>query len=150
VVPLRRVADKPTWLLSRANARSQGILGAAFAEAGIRGYHYRLMAATEQYGPLSQADLGRRTGIDRKDVTLAVTELEDRGLLARERDPADNRRNVVTLTAVGHTELVRLDGILADVQKAVLAPLSPSEQRTLIGLLKRLSDAADPAAVHDD
>ena len=108
------------------------------------------MAATEQYGPLSQADLGRRTGIDRKDVTLAVTELEDRGLLARERDPADNRRNVVTLTAVGHTELVRLDGILADVQKAVLAPLSPSEQRTLIGLLKRLSDAADPAAVHDD
>nr|WP_018178510.1 MarR family winged helix-turn-helix transcriptional regulator [Jongsikchunia kroppenstedtii] len=108
------------------------------------------MAAAEQYGPLSQAELGRHTGIDRKDVTLAVTELEDRGLLARERDPADNRRNVVTLTASGHTELVRLDDMLADVQKAVLAPLSPTEQRTLIGLLRRLGDAVDPAATHDD
>ena len=69
---LDRVAGLPTWLLSRANARSQEILGTAFAEEGVRGYHYRLLAALAQYGALSQAEMGRCTGSDRKDVAVAV------------------------------------------------------------------------------
>ena len=67
---LRRVEARPTWLLSRANARSQGVLADALSAEGVRGYHFRLLAALDQYGPSSQADLGRRTGIDRSDVIL--------------------------------------------------------------------------------
>ena len=96
-----RVADRATWLLSRANARAQAILAAGFADAGFRGYAYRLMAALAEGGPLSQAELGRRTGIDRKDVAVALAELELRGFVAREPDRSDARRKVVSLTPAG-------------------------------------------------
>ena len=75
--PLRRVANRPTWLLGRANARSQQLLAQAFEAEGVRGYHYRLLAAIEEHGPTSQADLGRQTGIDRSDV---VATLEREGI----------------------------------------------------------------------
>src|SRR5262245_24273363 len=84
-----RVRERPTWLISRAFARSSGLLAAGFDAHGdgLRSYHYRLLAALEQWGPASQADLGRDTGIDRSDVTAALTELESRGLVERRPDP---------------------------------------------------------------
>lgn len=137
-MPLDRVAEAPTWLLSRANARAQAILHAAFTGAGVRGYHYRLMAALAQYGALSQADLGRHTGIDPKDVVHALNDLQARGLVARAPDPSDRRRNVVTLSEAGGTELTRLDRVLAVAQQEVTAPLAERERVTLLRLLAKL------------
>ena len=136
---LRRVAARPTWLLSRANARAQGVLADAFGAEGVRGYHFRLLAALDQYGPASQADLGRHTGIDRSDVVAAVNELVERGLARREHDHADRRRNVITLTMRGADTLDRLDAVLDDVQNTVLAPLTSRERETLVRLLARLT-----------
>ena len=136
---LRRVAARPTWLLSRANARAQGLLANAFGAEGVRGYHFRLLAALDQYGPASQADLGRHTGIDRSDVVAAVNELVERGLARREHDPADRRRNVITLTMRGADTLDRLDAVLDDVQNTLLAPLTSRERETLVRLLAKLT-----------
>jgi MarR family transcriptional regulator, lower aerobic nicotinate degradation pathway regulator len=140
-MPLERVAGLPTWLLSRANGRAQEILAGAFAAAGMRGYEYRLAAALAQYGPLSQADLGRHTGIDRKDVAIAVAALESRGLVVRDPDATDARRKVVSLAEAGARELSRLDTVLADVQEQVLAPLTRDERSTLVALLTKLTHA---------
>ena len=136
---LRRVAARPTWLLSRVNARSQGLLADAFGAEGVRGYHFRLLAALDQYGPASQAELGRRTGIDRSDVVATLNELVERGLARREPDMADLRRNVITMTKRGADTLERLDRVLDDVQNAVLAPLTPSQRETLVRLLAKLT-----------
>ena len=46
---LERVAGRPTWLLSQANARAHSLLTEALASEGVRGYHYRLLAALDQY-----------------------------------------------------------------------------------------------------
>ena len=136
---LRRVAARPTWLLSRANARAQGLLADAFGAEGVRGYHFRLLAALDQYGPSSQADLGRHTGIDRSDVVAALNELVERGLAQRQPDLSDRRRNVISLTRRGADTLERLDAVLDDVQEAVLAPLTSGERATLVRLLARLT-----------
>ena len=136
---LERVADRPTWLLSRANARAQGLLGDAFAAEGVRGYHYRLLAALEQYGPASQAELGRFAGIDRSDVVATLNALVTRGLAQRAPDALDRRRNVVTITKRGTGALERLDAVLDNVQEAVLAPLAPNERTTFLRLLAKLS-----------
>jgi MarR family transcriptional regulator, lower aerobic nicotinate degradation pathway regulator len=137
-----RVKDRPTWLLSRAHARSLATLQAGFETGGngLRGYHYRLLAALEQWGPASQADLGRDTGIDRSDVTAALLQLERRGLVERRVDPDHKRRNIVTITAEGDDALRALDGVIERVQQDVLAPLTPAEQRQLVALLSRLVD----------
>ena len=136
---LTRVAGRPTWLLSRANARSQSLLTAAFAAEGVRGYHFRLLAALDQHGPSSQAELGRHTGIDRSDVVATLNDLVAGGLVSREPDTVDRRRNVVTITTRGVGALERLDAVLDDVQDAVLAPLTPNERRTFIRLLAKLN-----------
>jgi DNA-binding MarR family transcriptional regulator len=137
--PLNRVAGRPTWLLSRANARSQGLLADAFAAHGVRGYHFRLLAALEQYGPASQADLGRHAGIDRSDVVATLNDLVADGLARREPDPADRRRNIVSVTRRGAGTLTRLDAILDEVQDAVLAPLTAHERKSFVRLLAKLS-----------
>ena len=137
-MPLERVASRPTWLLSRANLRAQELLSAAFAAEGLRGYHFRLLAALDQYGPSSQADLGRNTGIDRSDVVAALNELVDDGLARREPDAQDGRRNVVTISKRGRTTLDRADAALDGVQAAVLEPLSAAERRTFVRLLAKL------------
>jgi DNA-binding MarR family transcriptional regulator len=111
---------------------------AARCELDVRGYHFRLLAALDQYGPSSQADLGRNTGIDRSDVVATVNDLLAKGYAKRQRDPTDRRRNVVTITARGARALARLDAVVADVQAAVLSPLTPSERATLVRLLAKL------------
>lgn len=109
-----------------------------FAEHGVRGYHFRVLAALEQHGPCSQADVGRATGIDRSDVVATLDELVTWGLARREPDRFDRRRNVVTVTRVGLVRLEELDDALSVVQRAVLEPLTPPERATVVQLLGKL------------
>jgi DNA-binding MarR family transcriptional regulator len=136
--PFSRILEMPSWLIGRASAYSHQLLVEGFAAAGARGYHHRLLAALEEFGPASQAALGRRTGIDRSDVVAALNELADRALIQRSPDPDDRRRNIITITPAGTQQLRRLEQILADVQDELLAPLSPADRTKLIRLLTRL------------
>ena len=141
-----RVKDRPTWLISRAYGRSSGLLNAGFEAhgSGLRSYHYRLLAALEEWGPASQADLGRSTGIDRSDVTAALAELESRHLIERTVDPQHKRRNIVTLTPAGGEQLRDLDTVVDAIQDELLAPLTATQRRQFITLMSRLLDGSDP------
>jgi MarR family transcriptional regulator, lower aerobic nicotinate degradation pathway regulator len=137
-----RIKDRPTWLISRAYALSTGLLNAGFEADGsrLRGYHYRLLAALDEWGPASQADLGRDTGIDRSDVTAALAELESRDLIERTVDPEHKRRNIVTITPEGVTQLFELDAVVNRVQEELLAPLTAAQRRQFVTLMSRLLD----------
>jgi DNA-binding MarR family transcriptional regulator len=108
------------------------------AAADARGYHHRLLAALEEFGPASQAVLGRRTGIDRSDVVAALNELAARGFIQRSPDPDDRRRNVITITPAGTEKLETLHQVLAGIQDKLLAPLPAADHTKLIELLTRL------------
>jgi DNA-binding MarR family transcriptional regulator len=136
--PPSRLAEKPTWLISETSRHGHRLLTEKLAEAGSRGYDYRLLAALQEFGPASQAKLGRRTGMDRSDVASVLNDLADRGLAERSPDPADGRRNVITITPAGTAHLRRLDELMADVQDELLAPLAPAEREKLITLLIRV------------
>jgi len=136
---LQRVADRPTWLLGRANARSQALLADAFAHAGMRGYHFRILAALEEHGPTSQAELSRTTGIDTSDVVAAVNHLVSIGHVRRQPDAVDRRRNVISITRSGLTAVDRVGRIVDRVQDLVMEPLSPSERKTFLRLLAKLT-----------
>jgi MarR family transcriptional regulator, lower aerobic nicotinate degradation pathway regulator len=137
----RRVRDRPSWLISRAYARATALLQEGFGRGGdgLRSYHYRLLAALEEWGPASQAALGRSTGIDRSDVTAALVELEARGLVRRAVNQEDRRRNVVTITDEGVRQLDLLDGVVDQVQERLLAPLSKEERRQFMALMGRIA-----------
>ena len=133
-----RLNEMPTWLISQTALHAHRLLAQGLAAMSSNGYQYRLLAALEEFGPASQAALGRRTGIDRSDVVAALNDLAERGLVDRSVDPADRRRNIITVTAAGNEWFQQLDSVVAEVQDMLLAPLSPAERKQLTRLLSRI------------
>ena len=133
-----RVTALPSWLLTQTAGHAHRILVERLSALGARGYDYRVLAALDEHGPTSQADLGRGTGIHLSDMVGCLNDLETAGYVARMPDPADRRRNVVTLTPLGRARMDRLATEAALVQEDLLAPLSSLEREQLTGLLTRL------------
>ena len=133
-----RLAATPSWLLTQLAVHAHRLAAEGFAEVGARGYHYRILAALDEFGVASQAELGRRCNMDRSDVVAAINELAGEGFVERTQDPQDRRRNLVTLTPAGEWQLRGMDRALEDVQDELLGPLPAEDRQTLIRLLTRL------------
>src|SRR5687768_3756939 len=127
----KRLQRLPSWRLSAASLVGDRLVNEALATEGVRKYHFRVLVALSDDGPLSQAELGRRLAIDRSDMAATVAELEQRALLGRTRDDRDRRRNVVTITPAGEAALARMDDAIGQAQARLLAPLTAPEQRQL-------------------
>ncbi|EID52719.1 MarR family winged helix-turn-helix transcriptional regulator [Saccharomonospora xinjiangensis] len=134
------MVELPSWLLSQSALHAHRLVSEGLGEIGARAYHYRLLAALAEEGPASQNTLGRRCGIHASDLVATINELEDGGYVRRDPDPADRRRNVVTLTTEGRRRLRRLDTTVRRIQDRVLAPLSAEERSLLSRLLRVLID----------
>ncbi|MFC9970304.1 MarR family winged helix-turn-helix transcriptional regulator [Spirillospora sp. NPDC127200] len=133
-----RLTAKPSWLLTQVAVHAHRLSAEGFGEAGARGYHYRILAALDEFGPASQADLGRRSNMDRSDVVAAINELVRQDHVDRAPDPDDRRRNIVTLTSAGRQQLRRLDRALDKAQEHLLEPLPAEDRQTLTRLLTEL------------
>jgi len=105
---------------------------------------FAVLAALEEYGALSQAEIGRRLGLDRNDVNGVLNRLESRHQADRQTDPADRRRNVVTITPAGRRHLEELQQHADAVQDELLAGLDAAERRQLHALLAKLLDGHRP------
>ena len=128
----------PSYLLTQTAMHAGRLVTEGFAAAGARGYHYRLLASLVEDGPASQATLGRRTGIHLSDMVTALNELEAGAYVARAPDPADRRRNVITVTDAGRDRAAELAERAAAVQEQLLAPLDPAEREQFTALLAKL------------
>src|ERR1700753_176912 len=100
---LRGLASWQTSKVSTIGAR----LFARSMPLGARA-DFAVLAALEEYGPLSQADIGRCLGLDRNDVNGILNRLEANAQADRQADPADRRRNVITLTSAGRHYLAEV------------------------------------------
>jgi len=75
-------------------------------------------------------------------VVAALNELTGSGYLERRPDPADKRRNVVTITARGRERVRELAATAAAIQEELLAPLNAAERTELVRLLSLLRAGA--------
>jgi MarR family transcriptional regulator, lower aerobic nicotinate degradation pathway regulator len=132
-----RLRGMPSWLFGQLSIKARRTTDEVMDGHGLHRSQYGLLASLAQFGPSSQTELGARSGLDRSDVVRWVDELAARGLVVRDRDPDDRRRNVISLSASGRRLLVRLDAELAAAQERLLAPLTAREREQLIRLLRR-------------
>lgn len=135
--PPARLWRLPSWLLTHVTGRSYRLVIEHLGSTNERS-DYAVLAGLDEFGPVSQATLGRRLGLDRSDVVAFLNRLEGDGLVSRRPDRRDPRRNAVRITRAGSRVLRRLDGQVDAAQAALLEPLSATERRRLVGLLQRL------------
>ncbi|OHV56779.1 MarR family transcriptional regulator [Pseudofrankia sp. BMG5.36] len=94
---------------SRASIRAYGPL---LAELGLTYPQYLTMLVLwEAPEPLTVGDIGARLHLDSGTLTPLLKRLEDLGLADRTRDPADERRVLITLTEAGQAMRAKAAGI---------------------------------------
>lgn len=82
-------------------------------------------------GAIGQSELGRSLNLSPASVTRLIDRLEERGLIERERDPADRRRVAVRLQPAGRRLVGGEQGMLrgTSVDEAIQS-MTEAEQRT--------------------
>jgi len=93
---------------------------------------------------MSQHAFGEALSLDPSNVVGLLNELEEQGLVVRQRDPADRRRHIVELSATGQGELDAANSQLRLVEDDLLRALSAEERATLYRLLVRAAGVIAP------
>ena len=114
----------------------------ALTPVGLRQRQVVALSYLRGHGPTAQQLLADRVCLDPSGTVCLLNELEDQGLVVRQRDRNDRRRALVRLSSQGESALREVDRVLQTVEDEILAHLDPRERSLLRGLLARL-DLAD-------
>ena len=94
-------------------------------------------------GPVSQHELGEQLGIDRTTMVELIDDLEGKGVVVRQRNPADRRAYSIRLTPKGRTVQKRASRAFDAASDEFFAALQPGERRVLGDMMRRLIASAD-------
>lgn len=120
---------------------AQGAKGSA--TDGLVMWQFKTLLALRRHDGASPSDLATMLGLSRGAVTTRLTWLEDLGLITREHQSSDRRRIRVRLTEAGHDALEQVAGELVEREARLFSGLSGSEQRQLVGLLRKMTRAIE-------
>jgi len=116
------------YLLLKAGTHFHALIDATLAELDLDGRQLLVLTFTGGEEHLSQQMLSVRLGLDPTIIVALVDELEDRGLVVRERDPEDRRRHRLHITAEGRKVQGAAVRAVARAEREFLAPLDRSER----------------------
>ncbi|WP_327252673.1 MarR family winged helix-turn-helix transcriptional regulator [Streptomyces sp. NBC_01244] len=133
--------ESPGFLLWHATLRWQRGIAAALGPLGLTHVQFVLLACAwwlnEQGERPNQQALARQAGTDVKMTSQVVRTLEQKGLLAREVDPADTRAKRLRVTAAGAELAPRAIAAVEGVDEAFFRPVAREDAITLLGRLAR-------------
>jgi DNA-binding MarR family transcriptional regulator len=87
---------------------------------------------------MSLREIAEATMMDAPAATVAINDLEDRGLVVRTPNPADRRCKLVSLTDAGSDVVARIERV-EDPAPHVIASLSDADLRALHDVLAKLT-----------
>lgn len=133
----RRALD--TYIkLTRASDTMMARINNHLEDYDLTTSQFGAMEALYHLGTLSQVMLAQKILKSTGNVTTVLQNLEKRGLIERERDPADQRVVLVTLSAAGRTLIARILPPHVAGVVAQFSVLSAEEQETLAALCRKL------------
>jgi DNA-binding MarR family transcriptional regulator len=110
---------------------------AVVERAGLPFSRIRILKRLSRHS-MSVKKLAHAATIDAPAATVAVNDLEDRGLVVREVDPANRRCKIVSLTEAGRAMVHEIDAI-TDPAPDALAALDDTELKSLRAILDKLA-----------
>jgi len=129
--PPPALADRFGYLLKHAQLRLAELSRDALAPFGISGRELAVLVAIDDRASQSQQEVARRMAVDRTSMVALIDDLEDKGLVQRQQDPDDRRKNVVVLTDVGRTTLRQATAATKEAERRLLGSLSDDESAML-------------------
>jgi len=144
-LPLRDQAPLPRlgYLLKQAHLRFVERAAAALAPLGIGPREWAALVCFDDEHGLSQAQVAQRLGIDRTTMVALVDEMQTKGLVTRQPDSADRRKNHVKLTPHGRQTLKRGATIADETESDFLNVLSQEDSERLKAALNVVLQAVD-------
>jgi DNA-binding MarR family transcriptional regulator len=134
----------PGHLIRRAQQRHQAIW-LEHVGSRLTSVQFAILTLLEVEPGIDQRTLGQRLSIDPSTLAEVCRRLVDRGLVARTRDPADNRRYVLHITGQGAAVVESTTPAVDAVGSALLADLEPDERARFLELLHRVLVTEDVA-----
>src|SRR5438128_12173605 len=124
--PIHRVAKELVassgFLLARLGLAFKARALAKLEQSGFDAYHYSVLAILAEGARETQATIADALALDPSRLVALLDALEERDLIARQRDPHDRRRHVVSITPAGKRQLSRLRDIVKQVEDDLFAP----------------------------
>ena len=138
--------SRPGLLLALLGREAKRRLRDAHTAHDLKPRQFQILGLLHDHGGLAQGDLVRTMGVDPSILVTLLNPLEAAGLVARERDPADRRRHLVTLTRAGEQKLTRAARAQMETEDTLFASLDDDQREQLAALLIALRDglATDP------
>jgi MarR family transcriptional regulator, 2-MHQ and catechol-resistance regulon repressor len=134
------LAHRALQALVRAEASVRRTLAADIEREGVSAAGFSaLVVLTTAGGELELKTLRARLGWSKPNATEVTTTLEERGLVARRRDPRDRRTAIVALTARGAELVQRVFPEHAQRVSSTFARLDEHEKRSLAELCRKLA-----------
>jgi len=134
------------WLLPVADKIIYDVGGEYNADAQVFDHHQRPTPLRENGQPFSSfgliwAHYGRTylAAMDVATIKGVADRLRQKGLILAEPDPGDKRRTLISLSPEGTALVERMQAVGHAITAETLKPLSPSEQRSLAKLLRKLA-----------
>ena len=140
----------PGRVLRRIDKLMQGLVGEGLAVLGI-GYPAWATLKLVREGVVGTAsELARELGYTSGAVTRLIDGLEQKGLIARDRDEADRRVVRLRVTAAGDDVVDRGKPIAIDLWNGMLADLDQAEADQFVDTLCKLLDAIETKIAERD
>jgi DNA-binding MarR family transcriptional regulator len=142
--PLEERANSVGLLLALLGQHAMRRLRAAHTEHKLSPRQFHLLGLLHDRGAMTQRELGTLMDVDPSILVTLLNPLEADGYLSRDRDPADRRRHVVTLTRAGERQLERAAQAQRDAEDELFAGLTDTQRDQLRRLLLVLREQFTP------
>jgi len=111
------------------------------APFGMTADQFVLLTLLADKDGTTQQELTQRASSDPNTVRAMLVRMEDVGIVARRRHPADGRVRKVTLTRKGRRAFAKLSAEIKPLQDVLLSPFRAKEAKRLLAFLGRISGA---------
>ena len=127
------------WLtLVKAHQSAAELSRMDVAGHGLSEAEFSILEVLYHKGPLLLGDVQRKVLVSSGGTTFLVDKLVKRGYVERQACPNDRRARFAALTREGTALMRRIFPIHAEAMREAMSALSGSEQKVVMGLLKRL------------